>query len=141
MVLWTLLLAWGAGAHPNRGETSVVVVMKEARCPVCALQLRALARADLGAPVAGVTHDPPSAAAMVTKATGVRTYSHPEGVRWLGLWRADLGLATPAVVVFDKCGAESGRVVGRQPGVDVTEQVKELVRQADEVTQCGPPMS
>ncbi|MEM6929473.1 MAG: hypothetical protein AAF602_21210 [Myxococcota bacterium] len=139
-IAWCFALA-AALAHPNKGQTSVVVVMKQARCTVCALQLRNLARAELGAPVAGVTHDPPGEAAMVTRATGVRTYSHPQGIRWLGLWREDLGMPQPAVVVFDRCGKETGRIVGRQPGVDVTDEVKVLVEQAKTVTRCGTPVS
>ncbi|MEN0065999.1 MAG: hypothetical protein AAGA48_27910 [Myxococcota bacterium] len=143
------LLSWlfvflfaSAQAHPNRGQTSVIVVMKMARCPVCMTQLQTLGGAKLGAPVVGVTHDPVPAAVAVTHTTGVRTYSHPNGIKALGLWRADLGLAQPAVVVFDRCGGETGRIVGREPGVDVTEKVRALVKQADAVTSCdGPPVS
>jgi len=128
-------------AHPNPGRTSVVVVMKMARCPVCAVQLHRLAEAELGAPVVGITHGSRAEAAMVTRSTGVRTYSHRAGIEAMGLWLADRGIAQPAVVVYDKCGDETGRIVGRRPGVDVTERVRELVQAADEVERCGRPMS
>ena len=131
------LFAATAQAHPNAGQTSVVVVMKMARCSVCIEQLRTLRTAEIGAPIAGITHEPPQAAAVVTRATGVPTYSHGRGIVALGLWRPDLGIAQPAVVVYDKCGDEAGRIVGRRPGLDVTDQVRALVEVADQVQHCG----
>lgn len=138
-VMW-LLSAWGL-AHPNAGGTSVVVVMKTARCPVCATQLKTLHGAELGAPVVGITHEGRAAAAAVTRLLGVRTYSHPAGIAAMGLWLPEAGMAMPAVVVFDKCGDEAGRLVGRRPGVDVTEQVRGLVKKANAVASCDAPMS
>lgn len=142
MLLPTLLLTLTpARALPHSGQTSVVVVMKEARCMVCQTQLRRLGSAKLGAPVVGITHDPPHAAVAVTNATGVRTYSHPRGIQAMGLWEPRLGIAQPGVVVYDKCGTETGRIVGRQPGLDVTEDVRKLVDKADAVEHCGQPMT
>jgi hypothetical protein len=94
---------------------------------VCAGQLVQLAGADLGVPVVGITHDSQQLAVRVTAATGVATFSHPEGIVSMGLWLADQGIAQPAVVVYDRCGGEAGRVVGRAPGVDVTSDVRALV--------------
>ena len=131
-----LVAASPAHAHPAAGRTSVVVVMKAPSCGVCATQLRALAAAELGAPVVGITHGSQGAAAQVTRRTGVRTYSHPAGIQAMGLWLPELGIAQPAVVVFDRCGREAGRIVGRQPGVDVSERARALVKQADAVTRC-----
>ncbi len=135
-----LLLTLGlpAEGRPASGQTSVVVVMKMARCAVCVAQIRALAAAKLGVPLMGITHDSRQAAAQVTAVTGVRTFSHAEGIRSMGLWLADAGIAQPAVVVYDRCGDEAGRIVGRRPGVDVTQAVRRLVVEADAVAQCRP---
>lgn len=136
-----LSLAPSALAHPNTGETSVVVVLKSASCSVCATQLRTLAQAELGVPLMGITHDPKEAAAKVATVTGVPTYSHAAGIESMGLWLPERGIAQPAVVVYDRCGAEAGRIVGRAPGVDVTQQVRELVAEA-RTAQCdGKPVS
>jgi hypothetical protein len=139
--LLLLALAPSALAHPGGGKTSVVVVMKMASCPVCATQLRTLAQADLGVSVMGITHSPKAAAARVTAATGVPTYSHAAGIESMGLWLADQGIAQPAVVVYDRCGGETGRIVGRAPGVDVTDEVRTLVLHAEAVEGCGKPAS
>ncbi len=136
-----LALAPSALARPHAGQTSVVVVMKMADCPVCITQLRALDRAELGAPLMGITHSPDAAAARASNAAGVSVYSHAAGIRSMGLWLADQGIAQPAVVVYDRCGAETGRIVGRAPGLDVTDAVRELVKQADMVESCGKPVS
>lgn len=122
-----LALSPSAIARPAAGVVQVVVVMKTATCSVCAGQLVQLARAELGVPVVGITHDSPQLAERVTQATGVKTFSHAEGIVSMGLWLADRGLAQPAVVVYDRCGGEAGRIVGRAPGVDVTNDVRALV--------------
>jgi len=127
-------------ARPPAGQTQVVVVMKMASCGVCAAQMRRLAEADLGAPVMGITHSPRPEAQRVAAATGVPTYSHAEGIRSMGLWLDDRGLAMPAVVVYDRCGEEAGRIVGRRPGADVTEAVQQLVREAD-AADCSKAVS
>ena len=130
-----------AAAHPPSGETQVVVVMKAASCSVCAGQLRQLAAAELGVPLVGITHEPEPMAARVTQVTGVATYSHAAGIRSMGLWLAERGIAQPAVVVYDRCGAEAGRIVGRAPGVDVTAEVRGLVQEAEQVVCAGKPVS
>lgn len=136
-LLSVLILVSSAHAGPPAGRTSVVVVMKMARCSVCATQLSALDAADLGVPVLGLTHDPPPAAAAVTARTGVPTYSHPGAIESMGLWLAARGIAQPAVVVFDRCGEETGRIVGRRPGTDISHEVRALVVQAEAVQRCG----
>ena len=141
-LLWTLCLALlPASAHPMAGQTSVVVVMKTATCSVCVTQLRALGEARLGVSLAGITHDPPLLASAVTRATGVRTTSHAEGIVAMGLWSPRLGIAQPAVVVYDRCGEETGRIVDRRPGLDVTDRVRELIEQAEAVGSCGSPLT
>jgi hypothetical protein len=112
-----LCLSSSAIARPAPGSVQVVVVMKMATCTVCAGQLVQLAGADLGVPVVGITHDSQQLAVRVTAATGVATFSHPEGIVSMGLWLADQGIAQPAVVVYDRCGGEAGRVVGRRRDV------------------------
>ncbi len=132
------LAAWmtTADARPPSGQTQVVVVMKSASCAVCARQMRQLKQAELGVSLMGITHDPSEAAVRVSNATGVPTYSHAAGIRAMGLYRADLGMATPAVVVYDRCGDEVGRLVGRGPGIDATTEVRGLVVRAESVATC-----
>jgi len=136
-----LLLSLSASAHPPSGQTQVVVVMKMASCSVCAGQMQRLSSAELGVPLMGITHDPQPMADRVTQTTGVPTYSHAEGIASMGLWLEDQGIAMPAVVVYDRCGVETGRVVGRRPGADATRAVRQLVEQANAVTGCGKPVS
>lgn len=136
-----LLHAPTGWARPGAEGTQVVVVLKQAACPVCAGQLRRLSEAGLGVSVVGITHDPPNDAARVAAATGVPAYSHPEGMVSLGLWAPGQATATPAVVVYDRCGTEVGRIVGRAPGRDATEAVRALVGEAEAVTGCGVPLS
>lgn len=134
----TLLLALGlAFARPPTGERQVVVVLKSTDCTVCAAQLKRLARAGFDASVFGLTQDSASGAAKVSAATGVPTYSHARGVQALGLV-IDERTARPAVVVYDRCGAEIGRVVGRAPGSDATPAVRQLLEQADDA-HCKAP--
>lgn len=142
MLLLSLMLGLNAAeAHPTAGRTSVIVVMKGARCPVCVTQLRALGRAELAADVVGMTHDSEAAAAAVTRSTGVRTSSHPAAIRAMGLWLAQYDMAQPAIVVYDRCGTETGRILGRGPGRDETASVRRLVAQANAVASCGRPSS
>lgn len=136
-----LALAPSALAHPGGGQTSVVVVMKQADCAVCTTQLRTLDRAALGVSLMGITHSPKAAAERAGKAAGVPVYSHAEGIVAMGLWMPEQGIAQPAVVVYDRCGTETGRIVGRAPGVDVTAQVRTLVDTAEAVRGCGEPAS
>jgi len=136
-----LALASSAYAHPGGGQTSVVVVMKMADCSVCATQLRTLDQAELGVSLMGITHSPKAAAERAAAAIGVPVYSHAEGIVSMGLWMPELGIAQPAVVVYDRCGAETGRIVGRAPGVDATQQVRTLVDKAEAVMGCGKPVS
>lgn len=133
------LAAWmtTADARPPSGSTQVVVVMKSAGCAVCARQMRQLSQAELGVSLMGITHGSSADAARVTNATGVRTYSHAAGIEAMGLFREDLGMAMPAVVVYDRCGDEVGRLVGRAPGIDATTEVRTLVVRAESVDTCA----
>jgi peroxiredoxin len=103
----------------------VVVVMKGSWCPVCIDQLRRLGalRArihKLGARVVGVSTDSVTenrrAAEQGRLSDPILTDAEHRVVSALGLWRADAGHPMPAIVVFDRCGAERARIVGRAPG-------------------------
>lgn len=119
-------------ARPPTGQTQVVVVMKNAGCPVCVEQLTRLREARLPANLMGITHESSEAAAVASQQTGVSVYSHAPGIRSMGLLRD--GYALPAVVVYDPCGDETGRIVGRRPGQDVTHEVRSLVVSANQAT-------
>ena len=107
------------------GHRLVVVVMKGTWCPVCIKQLRRLGALDkalkgLGVRVVGLTHESFEKASKLRKE---RSLKHPilsdpkhEVLSLLGLWRAQWGHPVPAMVVFDRCGKERGRISGRAPG-------------------------
>ncbi len=113
-------LAAAAGGH-----RLVVVVMKGTWCPVCIKQLQRLAKLDkalkrLGVRVVGLTHEGVEKANRLRKERALR---HPilsdpkhEVLSLLGLWRPQWGHPLPAMVIFDRCGKERGRISGRAPG-------------------------
>ena len=113
--------------------------MKGHWCSVCLAQLARLAALNsrlqkLRTRVVGLNADSHNANAEAAKATGIplAILSDPEhGVlEALGLWRSKANAPMPALVVFDECGAEHARIVGRRPGervegsvIDVLEKV------------------
>lgn len=127
-MLWLAL----ALARPPTGQTQVVVVMKNAACEVCLGQLARLRRARLPANLMGITHEGRDRAAAAAERVGVPVYSHAPGIEAMGLLRD--GYAMPGVVVYDPCGEEAGRIVGRRPGQDVTAEVRALVERARQAT-------
>ena len=126
--LRTLVTTAGEGtslAEQASGRPLVVVVMKGSWCPVCIDQLRRLGalRArihKLGARVVGVSTDAVTenrrAAEEARLSDPILTDVQHRVVSALGLWRADAGHPMPAIVVFDRCGTERARIVGRAPG-------------------------
>jgi len=128
-----------------RNGRLVVVVMKGAWCPVCVGQLDRFAKLGeqlhrLNAQVVGLNADSPADNLVVEKKLGVPILSDPDGstLRGLGLWRDDWGHPMPAVLVFDRCGEERGRVVGRRPGLRDEEAVIELLKTlALDPARCG----
>jgi peroxiredoxin len=108
-----------AAAH---GQTLVVVVMKRSSCPVCDGQLRRLGELHeaierLDARVVAVAHDratpiDPSTAA----AWPVLADPDHRVIESLGLWRGSASEAMPAILIYDRCGAERVRQTGRWGG-------------------------
>ncbi len=111
---------------PDR--VSVVVVMKHAGCPVCLAEiagLRALG-SRLDAHLTAVTHEAPERAAEASLRSGVAVHSDTGWIVDRGLFVPDRGHARPAVLIFDRCGREAGRVIGRGPGVLAAPEVLRL---------------
>jgi peroxiredoxin len=104
------------------GNTLVVVVMKGHYCPVCRGQLARLEAmqgefARAGARLTALNADPPAANRAIAEKFGFTSPITSDQGRSvlgaLGLWLADAGHPLPAVVVFDACGTEVQRIVGR----------------------------
>jgi peroxiredoxin len=112
-------------AERASGHRLVVVTMKGHGCRVCLGQLARLAALDgrlsaLKARVVGLDADTPQANAEATRRLGISLAilsdrSH-RVLDALGLWRRDANEPMPAIVVYDECGKERGRLVGRRPG-------------------------
>lgn len=112
-------------AEAAGGQALVVVVMKGHWCQVCSDQLARLADKQqelsaLGARLVGLNADSPAANKGVLAARGIRARvlsdAKHELLAALGLWLPSEGHPMPAIVVFDRCGDEVARWVGRQPG-------------------------
>jgi hypothetical protein len=100
------------------GHRLVVVVMKGAWCLVCMGQLQRLgAMEDLldqrETRFVGVAVEAATGAAPAGPIA--RDPDHAV-VAGLGLWRPEVGHPMPALVLFDRCGVERARAVGRGPG-------------------------
>ena len=129
------------------GQPLVVVVLKGAWCRVCMGQLQAFATqrkqlSGLGARVVGLSADSPTnhRAAIQRTQLPYPIASDPRHsvLRGLGLWRPDWGHPLPAVIVFDRCGTERGRIEGRSPGERTGPAVLKLLRtMAKTPAQCG----
>lgn len=106
------------------GSRLLVVVMKSTHCPVCLAQLRRLEQhaarlKEFGVKVVGLSHETHQECARAQQRARLHTVllSDPNRtvLAGLGLWREDFGHPMPALVIFDRCGAERGRLVGRSP--------------------------
>ncbi len=120
------------------GRPLVLVVMKHTACPVCRdelLRLRAVPSiAQSGAVVVGLAVD--TAASDDPLRTSVLHDPTHQVVAELGLWRAPFTM--PALVVFDHCGDERGRVVGRNPGMPQDRAAAALLQRVlDAPGRCG----
>ncbi len=107
------------------GKHLVVVVMKGYWCRVCIAQLQRLAELEprlraLGARFVGLNADAPSENQRMLEREGlecsVLSDEQHEVLSELGLWLPRAQRPLPALVVFDKCGDEAARWVGRHPG-------------------------
>ncbi|MBN4059265.1 peroxiredoxin family protein [Endomicrobium sp. AH-315-J14] len=107
------------------GQRLVVVVMKGHWCAVCVKQLERLARLDkqlgkLGVRVVGLNVDPHAKnRALIKKhAFPFPILSDPKHrvLERLELWRPKWGHPLPSLLIFNRCGKETGRSRGRAPG-------------------------
>lgn len=123
-----------------RGQALVVVVMKGHWCRVCIAQLRRLGAekrrlAKLHAKVVGLNTDSVKAnrsmAAQQRLVFPVLSDERHVVVDQLGLWLSDLEHPMPAIVVFDHCGKEVARQVGRRPGARPEGPLFELLEKLD----------
>ena len=112
-------------AQEAGGKRLLVVVAKGNYCPVCLSQILRLERhsarlAQLGARLVGLTVDSPASNQKARKKHGVTSGLLSDAstrvVRALGLWSPEVQHPTPAIVLFDECGSEAGRWMGRYPG-------------------------
>jgi peroxiredoxin len=127
----------------------LVVVMKSAHCQVCLAQLRRLEDLSerlrkLGVTTVGLSHEPPAACFEARKraklATALVSDDDSDVLRALALWRGDLDHPLPALVLFDRCGAERGRLVGRRPGQRPEPALFDLLSALERAPErCGPP--
>jgi peroxiredoxin len=109
-------------AEVAAGKTLVLVVMKGHYCAVCRAQLARLEAISrrfrrLGARLAALNADPFEANRAIAEKYAFsmpilsdRDHAVSEGLR---LWHAQAGHPMPAIVVFDACGSEVSRSVGR----------------------------
>lgn len=112
-------------AQEASGRRLVVVVMKGTWCPVCVRQLRRLATMrsqleEFGVRVVGLNTDSSKKNRALREREKLPfellSDSERRVTKALGLWIASAGHPMPAIVVFDRCGAERGRLTGRRPG-------------------------
>lgn len=108
-----------------RGRHLILVVMKGHWCRVCIGQLARLGAlrdrlTALRSTVVGLNADSVKANRAVVAEAQLHfpILSDPghRVIERLGLWLDDVEHPMPAIVVFDRCGSERGRLVGRAPG-------------------------
>lgn len=132
-----------------RGKRLVVVVLKGTWCQVCVGQLQRLAKFErqlekLDARVVGLTHESHAKAKAVARDSGLPfpILSDPkhEVLAALDLWRDEWGHPLPAIVVFDRCGDERGRMSGRRPGDQGEKSLLAFLKKlADKPESCELP--
>lgn len=124
-----------------RGQRLVVVVMKGHYCALCRRQMKRLQAMSeqlraLDAKVVGLNHDSVEANRAVAKHDDLKlpilSDRRHEVISALGLWLEDVGHALPAIVVFDRCGSERGRQVGRNPDVRPEAALMKLLREVND---------
>jgi len=129
------------------GNALVVVVMKGHWCAVCRAQVQRFAphRAkltELHAKVIGLNADSFRANREVVRqqAMDFPLISDPEHelLDQLGLWLPQAQHPMPAIVVFDACGEERARIVGRAPADRPELRVLELLSEI-RTDKCDKP--
>ncbi len=136
-------------AEAAAGHALVIVVMKGHWCRVCSDQLARLIQkqaelAALGARVVGLSADAPAANKRMLDEQGIegRVLSDEkhEVLDALGLWSPKDGHPLPAILVFDRCGDEAARWVGRRPGDRPESAVFRVLRRlAEDRRACSRP--
>ena len=136
-------------AEAAGGQALVVVVMKGHWCRVCSDQLARFVERQpelkvLGARVIGLNADAPAVNKRMLDeqriAGRVLSDETHQVLTELGLWLPREGHALPAIVVFDRCGNEVARWVGRQPGERPESAVFRVLRRlAEDKRACGRP--
>jgi peroxiredoxin len=129
------------------GGVIVAVVMKGTWCSVCMGQLRRLASlrarlSRLGAKVVGISTDSvercKQAASDAAVPFPILSDAERRVVEALNLWNAEWDHPIPAVAVFDRCGTERGRLVGRTPDQRPEQALLELLEAiAKQPGRCG----
>jgi peroxiredoxin len=127
----------------------VVVVMKGYWCRVCVAQLQRMgelkARLDaLGATYVGLNADAPADNLEMKKKEEIDCQilsdEQHQVLDKLGLWLPRAQRPLPAIVVFDRCGDEAARWVGRRPGARPESALLRLLRKlAQEKRICSGP--
>lgn len=130
-------------------RTLVVVVMKGHWCRVCIGQLQRLgqlkARLEaLGAIYVGLNADAPSDNLALKKKEALEcpilSDDQHQVLDKLGLWLPRAQQPLPALVVFDRCGDEAARWVGRRPGERPEGALLRLLQKlAEEKRICSGP--
>lgn len=137
-------LAMAAG-----GQTLVVVVMKGHWCRVCIAQLERLCELEqqltaLDARLVGLNADAPALNRRMRDENAIdcpvlSDESH-EVLSALGLWLPRSQHPLPALLVFDRCGDEAARWVGRSPADRPERALIRIVRKlAEEKRVCERP--
>lgn len=143
------LLAWALSPGVARaglslgGRCTVVVVMKRADCPVCLAEIAALQaqQATLDARLVAVTHEGPDQARIAAARSGIEVIPDRGWIERHGLFEPAWGHPRPAVVLFDRCGREAGRILGRGPGRVAAPAVVALRARIVEAPCGGPAQS
>lgn len=136
-------------AEAAGGRALVVVVMKGHWCRVCSDQLARLIQKQqdftaLGARVVGLSADAPAVNKRMLDEQGIqaRVLSDEKHqlLEELGLWLPSAGHPLPALVVFDRCGDEAARWVGRQPSDRPENAIFRVLRRlAEDRRACTRP--
>jgi peroxiredoxin len=131
------------------GHALVVVVMKGHWSRVCIDQLQRLGQlrsrlAQLDSVLVGLNSDAPDLNRQMSNAQGIEckvlSDEKHEVISGLGLWLPREQHPLPAIVVFDRCGDEAARWVGRRPGDRPEADVLRLLQKvAEEDRVCAGP--
>ena len=131
------------------GQALVVVVMKGYWCRVCIAQLGRLCQRKpelvaLRTSLVGLNADAPATNKRIMEEYAIEcpmlSDEKHEVLAELGLWLPREGHALPGIVVFDRCGDEAARWVGRDPDDRPEDELFRVLRKlVDERRVCERP--